>query len=217
MAEKGSLLKKIFPLLVVVLALATLSYSLVWQDDPGFTNPLTVFSIVLAFAGFVYFTVQSFLESYRKHLEIKKFQRRKSLIDAFEGEVQERFNKEPDPEMNYHSRDVNPFGFDEFEPEGLPDEEDLFGDQDEEDLPAQRGSIYWALKVLGISTDDMENSKISMHDINKFYRLKCTLYHPDKYQYESDKQKRWANAKMSDLNEAKSILYKAIDSLSNQT
>jgi|GEM_PF-4464168 len=214
MAGSSAKVIKAVPIIIVASALAILAYSILVQKNDNLFAPMNIIAVSMIVFGCILIIVQSIVVAYRKHVRNLELDRRQSLVEAFEGTVQELYTTEPDLDLELEYRDENPFGFDEVEPDGLPDYNGLLEDEEEEgDLPTQRGSIKWSLKMLGISPDDMLNSKISMHDINKFYRLRSTLYHPDKYQNESDKAKRWANSKMMELNEAKSILYKAVESL----
>ncbi len=71
----------------------------------------------------------------------------------------------------------------------------------------ERQRLEWALTTLGITDEDVEMVDLTRDDINRFYRLRALLYHPDKHSIPTEKSKNWAEQKMRELNEARKLLF----------
>lgn len=135
--------------------------------------------------------------------ENENLEKRLWLKENFEPAIQE---------MEAHRRREVPLTPDgESIDEERPDNIEFVDDTD--DIPHERGSLLWALLVLGISGDDIIHSHITTEDLNKFYRLRSMLYHPDKYLDQDPERLKWADGKMAELNEARDIVFSSIEKI----
>jgi len=153
-------------------------------------------------------------QSHRKRMWMK---------DTFEKELQHQFSKNKEKEL----RDVSPLGLNRnahnaknfsfstpIDINSKPEPNSKPHQPEQENLSytntAAEQNIRWALHLLGIDEDDLIEGKITATDISRAYKQKSFEYHPDKVSSKTPVEQAKAHEMMSDLNEAKQLLFKYI-------
>lgn len=96
----------------------------------------------------------------------------------------------------------------------MPEFEEAPEREEAEEAPPPAGkthSLVWALGIFGLSPEDLSLGSFGLDDLQRLYRLKSRLFHPDRVDQNNPAALAYAQSRMSDLNEARELLLSAIN------